>query len=85
MLLKKRVFKIVEENGTKKYHADVQHNCNKYYTHLTADPKLHAKTKNEYLKIVQRYSRYLYDFYSSVYGEQFNDDGSPTTWYKLYR
>ena len=85
MLLRKRVFKIVEEAGMKVYRADVQHNYNKYYTHLTADPKLQTKTKNEYLKIVKRYSGYLHEYYTSVYGDQCNVDGSPSTWYKLSR
>ena len=83
-LLRKRVFKIVEEDGVEVYHADVQHKYNKYYTHLTTDPKLLTKTKNEYLKIVQRYSRYLYDYYSAR-EEPFNADGSLSTWYKLCR
>ena len=85
LLLRKRVFKVIEENGIKIYRAETQYLYNKYYTHLASDPKLQTKIKNEYLKKIQRYSNYLSEYYEVVYGEPFNADGSPSTWYKLYR
>ena len=85
LLLRKRVFKTIEQDGLKIYRADVTYNYNKYYRHLTSNPKLLTKTSNEFAKKVKRYSGYLYEYYSSVYGEPFNADGSPTTWYKLFR
>ena len=83
LLLRKRVFQIVEGDGLKLYRVDIQYLYNKYYTHLTANPKLLPKLKNEFHKKVKRYKDYLYDYYTSVYGEYRTENGM-SDWYRLY-
>ncbi len=72
LLMRKQVFKFVQLDGIKIYRADVTYNYNKYYMHMTTNPKLLTKTSNEFAKKIKRYNGYLYDYYSSVYGESFN-------------
>ena len=85
ILLRKPVFKVVEEDGIKLYRADGNYMYNKYYSHLTSDAKMLSNIKTEYVKKIKRYTDYLSEYYTSVYGEPFNEDGKPTTWYRIYR
>ncbi len=83
LLLRKRVFQIVEGYGLRLYRVDINYLYNKFYMHLTNNPKLLPKLKNEFHKKVKRYKDYLSGYYTSVYGEYYNENGI-SDWYRLY-
>ena len=83
LLLRKRVFRIVERDGLQLYRVHIDYLNTHFYTHLTSDPKLLTKIKNEFRKKVQRYPDYLEDYYTSIYGEKRTNNGL-SDWYKCY-
>ena len=83
LLLKRKVFKVVEGDGLKIYRAEVHYLYNDYYKHLTSDPKVLSIIKKMFKTKIKRYTDYLSEYYTVVHGEPFID-GKRSKWYDLF-
>ena len=83
LLLRRRAFRIRESDGLKIYTYDTLYGCNKFYKHFNCDAKLIPMIKKIFMAKIKRYTDWLSEYYTEIYGEPFID-GKRTTWYKLY-
>ena len=83
LLLRKQVFRIVERDGLQLYRVHISYSSRAFYSHLTSDPKLLIKIKNEFSKKIHGYREYLEDYYTSIHGDKRTDNGF-SAWYLLY-
>ena len=74
LLLRKKVFRIVEKDGLQLYCVHRSCSGRHFYSRLTSDPKLLTKLKNEFSKKSHRYHEYLEDYYTSIHGKQRTDN-----------
>ena len=73
LLLRKQVFRIVEIDGLQLYCVHISYSGRGFYSHLTSDPKLLTKIKNEFSEKIYRYHEYLEDYYTSIHGKERTD------------
>ena len=73
VLLRKQVFRIVERDGLQLYCIHISCMGREFYSHLTSDPKLLTKIKNEFSKKIYRYKEYLEEYYTSIHGKERTD------------
>ena len=84
LLLRRRVFIINEGEGLQIYRAHVLYTYNKFYEHISSNPKVVSKIKNMCMAKIKRYTDYLSGYYTEHYGEPFNGDGKRSNWHALY-
>ena len=83
LLLKRKVFIINECDGLQIYRSHVHYSYNKFYEHISSNPKVVSKIKKICMSKIQRYMNYLDGYYTEHYGEPFLDC-KKSPWYALY-
>ena len=84
LLLRRSVFIINEGEGLQIYRSHLLYSYNKFYEHLSPNPKVISKIKKMCMSKIQRYMNYLDGYYTEHYGEPFLGDGKRNIWYILY-